>query len=232
MIDKFIANVKRGGLARTNRYVVNIAKPIVMEDYIYRKIMLFCDQIQLPGVNYSTTQNRSFGEFREIPYEKLFGDVNLSFYVDKDMHVKDFFDRWINRIQDGETRLFNYYNQYTTTTSIDVQDTMNDSTYRVTLYECYPKTLSPIQMDYASKDIMKLQVTLQYKYWDSFLIESQRKADVDTTPKVDYGTYFNDWGAVQSQVLNLVEETSKTTGPSVEKLWEWYDDGEIYEEDW
>ena len=130
-----------------------------------RKALLFCDQVQLPGMNYSTIQNRTFGEFRETPYEKLFDTVNMSFYVDKDFIVKSLFDRWMNSIQNPSTRKFEYYKNYTTDMTVDVQDTSDLTRYRLKLFECYPKTMGSVQLDYASKDVMKLSVTMQYKYW-------------------------------------------------------------------
>ena len=42
---------------------------------------------------------------------------------------------------------------------------MTERRYSVALYECYPKTIGSIQMDQASKDVMKLSVGMQYKYW-------------------------------------------------------------------
>lgn len=173
MLKDFISEIKKGSLARSNRFAIGFTPPkTTQKPYIggadpatLRKVILFCDQVQLPGVNYSTVQNRVFGEFRETPYEKLFDNINMSFYVDNDMKVKSLFDNWINSIQDGTTRTFNYYDNYTTDMTIEVQDINDKTRYQVKLFECYPKTIGSIQMDYASKDVMKLSVTMQYKYW-------------------------------------------------------------------
>jgi hypothetical protein len=175
-LQNFIAEVKAGGLARTNRYKVYFDPPF---NKGIQKTLLYCDQIQLPSVNLSTIQNRTFGEFREVPYEKLFGDISISFYVDKDMEVKYLFDEWMGYIQDPINRTFNYYNNYTSDMSIEVQDLMDNSTYIVVLYECYPKTIGAVQLDYASKDIMKLSVTMQYKYFRTSVIETERKEETD-----------------------------------------------------
>ena len=175
-LNEFIAQVKNVGLARTNRFSVimnpppsiqysNIQNPYTQQFSDLRKILLFCDQVQLPGLNFSTIQNRTFGEFREVPYEKLFGDLNLQFYVDTDLYVKSFFDAWMASIQDPVKRTFSYYNSYITDMTINVEDVEDEKRYAVTLYECYPKTIAPIQLDMANKDVMKVQVTMQYKYW-------------------------------------------------------------------
>lgn len=228
MLDEFIASIKNNGLSRSNRYAVNIAKPFTIDDYTFRQILLYCDQTQLPGVNYSTIQNRSFGEFREVPYEKLYGDINLSFYVDRELYVKQFFDTWINSIQNNETRTFNYYDQYTTEMSIDVQDIQDNSRYRVTLYECYPKTIAPIQLDYASKDVMKMAVTLQYKYWTSKLLEETPTSNIDSETPDDLALYTQNWNQYQANI----QETSKTTGAAIEEPDDWWWENVNNDSDW
>lgn len=198
-LNEFISQVKTVGLSRTNRFSVmmnpppaiqysNVPNAYTQQFGDLRKILLFCDQVQLPGLNYSTIQNRTFGEFREVPYEKLFGDLNLQFYVDTDLYVKSFFDAWMASIQDPIKRTFSYYNSYITDMTINVEDLEDEKRYAVTLYECYPKTIAPIQMDYANKDVMKLQVTMQYKYW---IPESLNVRGTGTNPFVDGRRNFN-----------------------------------------
>jgi hypothetical protein len=166
-IKEFTAAVKQSGLARTNRYAVMFTVPMVFNDDITKKALMFCDQVQLPGVNFSTAQNRTFGEFRETPYEKLYEHINLSFYVDKDMQVKELFDRWHDQIYNPTTRTFNYYDNYVTDMTIEVQSNSDQPSYWVNLHECYPKSIGAVQLDYASKDIMKLSVTMAYKWYET-----------------------------------------------------------------
>lgn len=208
-LDKFIANVKTGGLARTNRYTVSF-NPRFNKGI--EKTLLYCDQIQLPSLNFSTIQNRSFGEFREVPYEKLFGDISMSFYVDTDMEVKFLFDQWMAFIQDPTTRTFEYYNNYTCdmrikvesdTSFINKRDTEIPQTnvhYEVVLYECYPKTMGAIQLDYASKDIMKLSVTMQYKYFKTNVINTAQNNQIVTTQIQEPSKNFTGNQAFRSQI--------------------------------
>lgn len=166
-IKDFVSQVKTGGLARSNRYAVIMTMPFVFNNDVTKKALMFCDQVQLPGTNFSTTQNRSFGEFRETPYEKLYEHINLSFYVDREMLIKDMFDQWQNSIYDPQTRVFNYYNNYVTDMTIEVQDNKDAPHYYVTLHECYPKSVGAVQLDYASKDVMKLSVSIAYKWFEA-----------------------------------------------------------------
>ena len=167
MLTDFISEIKTSGLMRTARYTVYM--PFIVsesdENKDPRLVSMFCDQVQIPGLNYNTSPNAIWGETREAPYGRMFDNITLSFYVDNEMKVKKYFDDWQYTIQNPETRTFNYYNYYVKPIQIDVEDLASKTKYVVELRECYPKTISAIQMDAASKDLMKLSVTLAYKYW-------------------------------------------------------------------
>jgi hypothetical protein len=165
MLQEFIASIREEGLSRTNRYSVIFAAPTLVDGVFTKQMSMYCDQIQLPGVNYASQPNRTFGELREVPYDKLHDPLNMSFYVDTDLNVKRFFDSWINSIQDPQTKKYSYYDNYITDIEIHVEDLNDRSRYVITLYECYPKTVGSIQLDYASKEVMKLQVTMNYRYF-------------------------------------------------------------------
>ena len=167
-LNDFIANIKNEGLMRNNRYEVifNVPKSVGFYGDL-RKVLLYCDNVTLPGISISTAMARTYGEIREMPYEKLFQTINMSFFVDMRMEVKRLFDEWQAGIQDPVTRNMYYYDDYTTQVEIAVLDLNNNARYFVTLYDVYVKDIAPIQMDYSNKDIMKLNVTLNYKYWTS-----------------------------------------------------------------
>jgi len=167
-LKNFIALVKTEGLMRSSRYTVSIRLPKTMTSATnMRKILLFCSDVTIPGVTIATNQIRIHGEVREAPNEKMFDNANLSFYVDNNMEVKKFFDGWINSIQDPVTRNFNYYDDYVSEIQIDVEDTKDRKRYEIKMHECYPKNVGQIQVGYDQKEVMKLQVSMNYKYWTS-----------------------------------------------------------------
>ncbi len=234
MLDRFIAEVKQNAIARTNRYAVMMTLPYAVTYngafQTLEKALLFCDQVQLPGANFSTVQNRSFGEFREIPYEKLYEQVNMSFYVDSDMKIKDLFDSWHDGIYNPTSRTFNYYKNYVADMIIEVQNLDDESRFQVNLYECYPKTISPIQLDYSSKDVMKMQVTMQYKYWTSTTIGSTTEGQPIVDSMVEsqlqdfdrFQEQFNTVLADRAEVLNLASnELNIFTGNVDADNWPW-----------
>jgi hypothetical protein len=183
-ISDFVTQIGKSGLARSNRYSIEMSLPATTyTDNDYRKMLLLCESIQLPGLNLNTAQIRTFGEIREMPYEFNYDPVQFSFYVDGDMVIKGIFDQWIQSIQRGATRNFNYYKDYISDqVKIYVEDLNDETKYIVTLYEAYPKNLSSVQMGYDQKDVMKLNVTLMYKHWKSEVISKKERPTVKTFP--------------------------------------------------
>ena len=109
-----------------------------------------------------------------------------------------------------DTSNSNLPSNYITDITINIEDVEDRKRYEVKMFECYPKTISPIQMDYASKDIMKLQVVMQYKYWisspvqvnqSSLANQSQSLINPSTQGK-DYSipeSYYNDFSNFQTK---------------------------------
>lgn len=161
----FIAEIKTKGIARTNRFTVDLTPPQALAENV-KRMLLFCEKATLPGINFTTTTNRSYGETREVVYDRTFEPVTLTFHVDRKMTVKNIFDDWATYIINPVNRQIGWYNSYTTNMTIRVQDLEDKTTYYVYLAEVYPKTIVPISMDAGNNnDTMRLDVSFQYKYW-------------------------------------------------------------------
>lgn len=175
-LKEFITHVKNGGVAKSSHYIVQMTLPTSIakqEPFAsnYDKIILFCEKCEIPGINVDTVPVRTYGERREVPFDKVYDPLQLSFYVDNDFIVKRLFDSWINEIVDPVTRHINFAKHYTSDSiKIYVQDTEDNNRYAVTLHGVYPKTIAPIQLSYDSKDVMRMNVTMVYKYatYESF----------------------------------------------------------------
>lgn len=177
-LNDFISAIKQNNLARQNRFTVSISKS---GD---RLVELFCEQAVLPSLSFSSQPTRTYGEQREVIYDRNFESVSLTFLVDRQMKVKDYFDQWTNKMIDPYTRIVGFYEDYIRDIVVITQDTKDNNTYLTTLYEAYPKTISAIQLDHNSKDVMKLQVTFNYKY---HINKKQESPANDKDPKKLFG---------------------------------------------
>lgn len=225
-LNDFIANIKTDGLIRNNKFNIVMSPCKAMtessyEGYDLRKLVLFCDSVAIPGMSMSTTQARTFGEFREMPYERLFNNVAMNFFMDNAMLIKDWFDEWMKCIINPYDRTIGYYKDYTTNIDIFVYDQSETPKSRITLFECYPKDISPITMDYANKDIMKLNVSMNYKYWHSMPIlggsaetaqtpefqalQTAGFAGDSVTPPNSYFTQFNQYQKLYNEAYTSFE---------------------------
>ena len=93
MLQEFISHVKNSGLARNNRFSVNIGFPAsVTSSYTYRLTSIFCESASIPGYNIATQPHRIFGESREVPYQPMYDPVSLTFLLDTDFTIKTAFE--------------------------------------------------------------------------------------------------------------------------------------------
>lgn len=163
------------GMARTNRYSVVLTLPQLIAGNIHasnvEKMQLLCDSITIPSLNVNTVQIRTFGEVREMPTEFNYDPLQLTFYVDGDMQVKRIFDVWIKSVQTGSSRTFNYYNEYICPQMfIYVEDLEDNKVYETKVFEAWPKTVNAVTLSYDQKEVMKVTVTMMFKWWESKLV--------------------------------------------------------------
>ena len=197
-LNDFTSQVKKEGLAIVNRYAVVL--PNMEGSDMSRMLLMYCSATQLPGLNNSTTPARTFGEYREMPYERLFEAVNMEFYVDRPMKVKTYWDNWMGQVIDPVTRKFNYYKNYTKDITIFVLDRQDKNIYGCTLYEAFPKTINPIALSAEGKDAMKIGVTLQFRYWrGAQYAKSKLPADVGDPPT-------GSTGVAEPKIIDRIEE--------------------------
>lgn len=177
----FISEIKTKGIARTNRFTVDFTPPKAMPESV-KRMLLFCEKASLPGINIATTQSRTYGELREMPYERLFDPIQLTFHVDRNMTIKTIFDNWMAYIVNPSTRTMGYYSNYVTPMTIRIQDLEDKTTYLVQLYEAYPKSISSVSLDAGNNnDTMRLDVTFNYKYWTAVPISTDPYTKLEKT---------------------------------------------------
>ncbi len=163
-ISKFIGAINSStGLAKPNWFKVFITKPSLSN--VERDVSLFCTAAQFPSNNILTSPIRTYGPPIEYPYMKIFDAVNLTFLVDNQMKVKNFFDNWMQLIvDDGVTNDVAFSDDYATTIDIYQLDQGSSGiTHSISLLQAYPKLINAIQLDHQSQNqFHRLEVTFVY----------------------------------------------------------------------
>jgi len=220
-LNEFISNIKTSSLARQNRFTVSISSPNSSSANL---VELFCEQALLPSLSFASQPVRTYGEQREVVYDRNFESVQLTFLVDRQMQVKSYFDNWTDQIINPYSRLAGFYDSYVRDIFIYVQDTKDNNTYEVVLREAYPKTIAAIQLDHNSKDVMKLQVTFNYKY---HINKQKVSPSNDKDPKKLFGLDIPDPYKVSQQLGNYLRG-SVTSAVNIPDLY--YDNFQQFQE--
>jgi hypothetical protein len=162
------------GYALPSRYEVIITSP---GEGDARKVSMRCEAIDLPGRALNTSVDTNmYGIAPEIVDGITFGGtLAMTFQSSSDLEERVFFESWQEMAWDKGTWNVNYYKDYISdSVDIYVLDQQDTRRYGLRLKECFPKEIGPAPLSYATAgDIIKIPVTLQYKYWETLDINNQ-----------------------------------------------------------
>lgn len=177
-IDIFKEQIRKG-LARPNRYNVNITFPVnsffnsvrsgLMSNA--QSLSLMCETAELPGGALATNEDKQFGPIRKMPYLNVYNDITLIFMCDKDMLARSIFDNWHSLIIDKENFKTYYYDDYIGTMDITLlSEVNNQKLYSIRCYECYPIEVISQQLSYNETDTyLRVEVRMAYRNWERTL---------------------------------------------------------------
>src|SRR6056300_1297855 len=206
-IQRFLAQVNTGeGFARTNRYIVRINPPARVFDNPYagdfdmspgnndleslttiENVDMMCNKVTMPNRDVNTATNRTYGPARRMPYAYSYsGELELSFYGDKFLRQRMFFENWQKKIFDIQTHNMNYYDSYVGSMDImqlgqfdSKQDDDARVTYAVRLFEVYPQTIGSYDYTYGSENEQVIvPITLNFRTWANLTIDQINGATV------------------------------------------------------
>jgi len=207
VLQRFQAQINQGeGMARPNRFLVIINPPTRTFTNPYagdfdmtppnndleslttkNNIGLLCNKVTMPSRDVNTVSHITYGPKREMPYAYSFsGEVECTFYGDKFLRQRMFFENWQKKIFSNETHNMNYYDNYVG--SMDILqlgqfDAKADDdarvTYAVRLFEVYPQTIGSLEYTYgANNAIIELPITLNFRYWKNLTIDQVNGATI------------------------------------------------------
>ena len=207
-IQRFLGQVNQGeGFARTNRYIVRINPPSQtkggnndLESAVtLENIDMMCNKVTMPNRDINTATNRTYGPARRMPYAYSYsGEIELSFYGDKFLRQRLFFENWQKKLFSIDSHNMKYYDDYVGSMDIyqlgqfdveteaavsdgpagqtrKVQKPQIDNasvTYGVRLFEVYPQTIGSYDYTYGSENEQVIvPVTLNFRTWSNLTID-------------------------------------------------------------
>lgn len=184
-ITEFSAELRKRNIARPNLYHVSILAPtgLLSKNPDMNLISMWCSTANTPQVSLLT--NDSFyeaGVRRKFAYDQDYSDLTLTFYVDQDYKIKNFFDEWKYAIVPNN-RNFNYSDNYTAESLIlTIINQADKDTYKYEFSRIYPKTISPIELSYANGNAIST-FSVDFVFEDYFFsqLNSTNSSEVSTS---------------------------------------------------
>ena len=121
---------------------------------------IHCDSVSMPGKDL-VTQKKQFGNEPEVDMvvgHQYAGTINASFYADKYLRERHFFELWQKMAVNMVTHKANYYDDYVGKMhiyqlgSFDGEGDRDIPTYGIEAIEVYPATLSAVEYNYSSSN--------------------------------------------------------------------------------
>jgi len=255
-IQRFLAQVNQGeGFARSNRYIVrinlpsdiaNAAKnrrqdpmairngtlPAINNDLestqTIENIDMMCNKVTLPNRDIATAPHQVYGPRREMPYAYQYSaNIECTFYGDKFLRQRMFFENWQKKIVNIDSHNLNYYSNYVGSMDImqlgqfdSKQDDDARVTYAVRLFEVYPQTIGSIEYSYGSdNEIVNVPVTLNFRTWANLTIDDiadatvgKSRGDVPTIKaSKDFGLFSGILGKLPPEIRRAGRDVLQTT---------------------
>ena len=213
-IGRFISQVAEGeGFARPNRFLVDFILPtgvtqntdvnnsvlfeeqtqrstvngvLDKETQLHRGLRGFCFNVEMPSRALTTTEFKTYGPQRDIVTgESYTREVTCSFYADKFLRQRVFFEMWQAAAFDQNTHNVHFYNEYTGGIRIYQLGAFSGDAYRdrisygVELTECYPKSIVAVPYNYGEGgDIQKVDITFAFRQWSNLTLDQVNKFTV------------------------------------------------------
>ena len=146
-------------------------------DTTKRRVQAFCREIAMPNREAVQKDIRHNGPPRSIVYDYTSADITATFYTDKFMRERTFFEIWQKAAFSNTTHNFNYYDNYVAPVDIYAlgsfasRDERDDITYGVRLFDCYPKTISEVTFNHDANDVQTFTVTFSFRNWVNYFID-------------------------------------------------------------
>ena len=149
---------------------------------IGRQVNIMCDTVTMPGVDLQTQEIQYGSEptRNHVTSHGFAGNIVATFYADKYLRERQFFELWQKHVVGTVSHKANYYDNYVGKMHIyqlgaDSEVDRDMPTYAIEAIDVYPEKIAQVDYSYAaSNQIQKITIEFSYKQWFNMGIESTR----------------------------------------------------------
>ena len=147
---------------------------------IGRQLNIMCDSVVMPGVDLQTQEVQYGSEPARnmVTSHGFAGTIDATFYADKYLRERQFFEMWQKLAVNTISHKANYYDNYVGKMHIyqlgaDSEIGRDRPTYAVEAVDVYPEQIGTLDYSYANDNqVAKVSIKFAYKQWFNMGIES------------------------------------------------------------
>lgn len=181
-INSFISDIRVRGVVRSHSFMVNIVPPKILRDIWSdtRNILIRCDSASLPSVNFQMNDifRHGYGPQETSPHSVQFEPINLTFILDSEAELYNFWYTWVNRIMNfnrakglnspnelgAHPYELSYKDDFATEIKILVYNETADTIIQASMEMAFPMGLSEVSLNWtATDDIIRLNIPISYR---------------------------------------------------------------------
>ena len=144
------------------------------------QVNMNCDSVIMPGVDLQTQEVQYGSEpaRNQVTSHGFAGNIVATFYADKYLRERQFFEMWQKLAVNTISHKANYYDNYVGKMEIyqlgsDNENSRDTPTYAIQAIEVYPEKIGTMYFNYnATNQVQKITIEFGYKQWFNMGIES------------------------------------------------------------
>ena len=166
-----------------------------------RRVQAFCSAISMPERTVEMKEVKHHGPAYKIAIDYKSADITATFYADKFLRERSYFELWQKAAFSNQSHNFNFYDNYVSDVNIfqlgqfASRNERDDVTYAVKLFDCFPKTISAVEYSYENNAVQTFQVTFGFRYWINYFLDRSGNIELgqpnfrDVTVKSSFGAF-------------------------------------------
>jgi len=176
-IDRMVAKLSQDPILSPAQYIVQITPPdkVVGNPHyndlkIDANLFLSVSSINLPTRSYATVEHAHWGPNIMVPYQEVYDQVTMMFYMSESMNERRFFDIWLDAVgsreydssSDGEyNNKMEYYNNFIGQCVLFPLSRDGRRLRKYKIHNLYPTQMSPSLWGHAMANAYS-EITIQF----------------------------------------------------------------------
>tara|TARA_B100001250_G_scaffold184459_1_gene158665 strand:+ start:946 stop:1935 length:990 start_codon:yes stop_codon:yes gene_type:complete len=146
-----------------------------------RRVRAFCSNISMPERELVSKDVRhGNAPKRNIVYDFTTGDITATFYLDKFMRERSYFEIWQKSAINTTTSYnVNYYDNYVSNLNIfqlgqfASRQERDDVTYGVQLIDVFPNSIGAVEYSHDTNTVQTVEIGFKFRNWINYFIDQQ-----------------------------------------------------------